>query len=83
MAKFLRSVDSDLKKQIQVVHDDGTVDNYSSILNMPKNNRMAYILEGIACYDEEMYDADQVAFARESVKQMMIQQAYLESQETL
>lgn len=76
--KFLRSINNKLQKRI-IVADNGQERRFNSLIEMPASDRTAYIINAMNSCDEDDMTPEQVALARQCVKDMMIQQALLEN----
>ena len=74
MKKFLRSIDSKLQKHI-IVAEDNKEKRFNSLIEMSSSDRMAYVINALNSCDEDNMTQEQVALARQCVKNMMIQQA--------
>ena len=74
MEKFLRSINPKIQKS-RIVVENGQEKKYNSLIEMSTGDRMTYIINAMNSCDEEYMTAEQFAVARQSVKDMMIQQA--------
>lgn len=74
MSRFFRTTDANLQKRIGIVADNGSCKVYKSLIDMPKNERMEYVLKAMSECDTDI-TSEQFALVRASVKNMMIQNA--------
>ncbi len=74
MKKFLRSIGPKLQKR-RIVVDNGQEKEFNSLIEMSASDRAAYIINAMNSCDEDCMSPEQIAVARQCVKDMMIQQA--------
>lgn len=78
--KFIRTIDENLHKHITVV-SGGKSNTYNSLIDMPEDERLAYLVAAMSTPDDE-FSPEQSAMARASIKNIILQKISREAQIT-